>query len=121
MSISTFRAFRNRNYSLFFAGQSLSLIGTWMQRTGVSWVVYSMTHSAFMLGATVFATQFPSFLFSLLGGIASDRYNRYKVLLLTQALSMIQALLLAILIFTGHYHVWEILTLSIFLGIINAF
>lgn len=118
---STFRAFRSRNYSLFFAGQSISQIGTWMQRTGVSWMVYTMTHSAFMLGLTVFASQFPSFLFSLLGGIASDRYNRYKVLLITQTASMIQAVLLAVLVLTNHYTVWEILTLSVLLGIVNAF
>ena len=71
-----------------------------MQRTGVSWVVYTMTHSPLMLGLTVFASQFPSFIFSLLGGIASDRYNRYKVLLLTQVASMIQAVLMALLLFT---------------------
>ncbi|MDR3678468.1 MAG: MFS transporter [Flavipsychrobacter sp.] len=121
MSISTFNAFKNKNYRLFFSGQSISQIGTWMQRTGVSWVVYTMTHSAFMLGATVFAAQFPSFLFSLLGGIAADRYNRYKVLLITQVASMIQAILLAILTLTNHYQVWEILALSVALGIINAF
>jgi len=92
-----------------------------MQRTGVSWVVYTMTHSAFMLGLTVFATQFPSFLFSLPGGIASDRYNRYKVLLFTQIASMVQAVLLAILTLFNHYTVWEILALSVVLGIINAF
>ncbi|MDP9076865.1 MAG: MFS transporter [Bacteroidota bacterium] len=117
----TFRAFKNRNYTLFFCGQSISQIGTWMQRTGVSWVVYTLTHSTLMLGLTVFASQFPSFLFSLLGGIAADRYNRYKVLLVTQAASMIQAILLAILTLTGHNVVWEILTLSVLLGIVNAF
>ena len=121
MNIATFRAFKNRNYRLFFTGQSISQIGTWMQRTGVSWVVYTMTHSPFMLGLTVFASQFPSFIFSLFGGIAADRYDRYKVLLLTQIASMIQAVLLAILTLTGHYHVWEILTLSVLLGVINAF
>lgn len=119
--INTFRAFRSRNYRLYFTGQSVSLIGTWMQRTGVSWVVYTMTHSAFMLGITVFATQFPSFLLSLYGGIVSDRYNRYKIMLITQTAAMIQAVLLAILIFTNHYTVWEILTLSVILGIVNAF
>ena len=92
-----------------------------MQRTGVSWVVYTMTHSAFMLGLTVFAAQFPSFLFSLIGGIAADRYNRYKVLLITQTASMVQAVLLAVLVLIGHYTVWEILVLSVILGIINAF
>jgi MFS family permease len=118
---STFRAFRNRNYRLFFSGQSVSQIGTWMQRTGVSWLVYTMTHSPFMLGLTVFASQFPSFIFSLWGGIASDRYNRYQVLLVTQIASMIQALLLAILTLTNHYTVWGILSLSAVLGLINAF
>ena len=119
--INTFRAFQNRNYTLYFTGQSVSLIGTWMQRTGISWVVYTMTHSTVMLGLTVFASQFPSFLFSLWGGILSDRYNRYKLLLLTQAASMIQAILLAILTLTNHFVVWQILTLSVILGIINAF
>jgi MFS family permease len=119
--ISTFRAFKNRNYALYFLGQGISQIGTWMQRTGVSWLVYSMTHSAFMLGLTIFASQFPSFLFSLMGGIVSDRYNRYKVLLLTQSASMLQAILLAVLALSNHYVVWEILTLSVMLGIINAF
>jgi len=118
---NTFRAFSSRNYRLYFTGQSVSLIGTWMQRTGVSWVVYTMTHSAFMLGITVFATQFPSFLLSLYGGIISDRYDRYKIMLITQTAAMIQAVLLAILIFTNHYTVWEILTLSVILGIVNAF
>lgn len=116
-----FRAFRNRNYRLFFTGQSISQIGTWMQGTGVSWVVYTLTHSAFMLGLTVFATLFPRFLFSLLGGIVADRYSRYKILLITQIASMIQAVLLAILTLTNHYDVWELLTLSAILGVINAF
>jgi MFS family permease len=121
MNITTFKAFKSRNYRLFFAGQSASLIGTWMQKTAVSWVIYTLTHSTFMLGLTLFASQFPSFLFSLIGGVISDRYNRYKVLLTTQVASMIQAALLAILIFTNHYNVWEILGLSVLLGIINAF
>jgi MFS family permease len=121
MNITTFRAFKSRNYRLYFMGQSASLIGTWMQKTAVSWVIYTLTHSTFMLGLTLFASQFPSFLFSLLGGVVSDRYNRYRVLLTTQVASMIQATLLAILIFANHYQVWEILCLSVLLGIINAF
>lgn len=119
--IRTFRAFRNRNYRLFFAGQSVSQIGTWMQRTGVSWLVYSITHSTFMLGLTVFSMQFPSFLLSLFGGILSDRHNRYRILLITQSASMVQAMLLAALVLRGHYRVWEILALSALLGTINAF
>ncbi|TWJ03344.1 transmembrane secretion effector [Mucilaginibacter frigoritolerans] len=118
---STFRAFRNRNYALFFTGQSISQIGTWMQRTAVIWVIYSLTHSASMIGFAVFAQQFPSFLLSLFGGVVADRYPRYKILLVTQTASMIQAILLAILILTNHYVIWEILTLSALLGIVNAF
>ncbi len=92
-----------------------------MQKTAVSWVIYTLTHSTLMLGVTLFASQFPSFLLSLYGGVVSDRYNRYKVLLTTQVLSLIQAVLLAVLILLKHYEVWEILALSVFLGVINAF
>lgn len=121
MNISTFNAFKSRNYRLYFGGQSISLIGTWMQKTAVSWVIYSETHSKFMLGLTLFASLFPSFIFSFLGGVVSDRYNRYKVLLITQVASMIQAILLTMLIFFRHYTVWEIIALSALLGLINAF
>ncbi len=121
MRVNTFSAFKSRNYRLYFAGQSVSLIGTWMQKTAVSWVIYSLTHSKFMLGLTLFATMFPSFLFSVAGGVVSDRYNRYKVLLLTQIVSMLQALLLTALIFFNHYRVWEIIGLGVLLGIVNAF
>lgn len=120
-NIRTFKAFQSRNYALFFGGQLISRIGMWMQRTAVVWIVYSMTHSTFMLGLTVFAEQFPSFLFSLLGGVVADRYNRYRVLMITQIISAVQAILLTILIFTGHYAIWQILSLSVLLGIVNAF
>src|SRR6185369_11667725 len=115
------KPFQSRNYRLYFSGQSVSLIGTWMQRTAVYWLVYEKTGSSFMLGAAVFAAQFPSFLLSVLGGVVSDRYNRYRVLLLTQVASLVQALLLTGLVITGQYAVWQILTLSVVLGIINAF
>lgn len=121
MKINTFNAFKSRNYRLYFIGQSVSLIGTWMQKTAVSWVIYSLTHSKFMLGVTLFATMFPSFVFSFIGGVAADRYNRFKLLLLTQAVSMAQAVLLTALIFFKHYQVWEILVLSVLLGVVNAF
>jgi MFS family permease len=121
LSLPTFAAFKSRNYRLFFAGQSISLMGTWMQRTAVYWVVYVHTHSAFMLGLSAFATQFPSFLFSLLGGTIADRYNRYNVLLLTQILSMLQAIILALVVLFTQYSVTEILLLSTLLGLINAF
>src|ERR1700684_1674925 len=97
-----FRAFRSRNYTLYFVGRSVSQFGTWMQRTAVLWVVYSATHSAFLLGGTAFAETFPSFLFSIPGGVAADRYNKYQVIKITQITSMVQAVLLAILVLTGH-------------------
>ncbi|MDR3713502.1 MAG: MFS transporter [Puia sp.] len=119
--LSVFRAFRSRNYLLYFFGRAVSQFGTWMQRTAVIWVVYSITHSAFLIGVTIFAEQFPSFLFSFAGGVAADRYDRYKIIRITQITSMIQAVLLALLVYTGHTVVWEILALSVILGIINAF
>ncbi|WP_338876697.1 MFS transporter [Spirosoma sp. SC4-14] len=121
MNLTTFRAFKSRNYRLFFTGQSISLLGTWMQKTAVSWVIYSMTHSKFMLGVSVFATLFPSAVFTSIGGVVSDRYNRHRVLLLTQVLSMVQAILLTLVVFFKHYAVWEIIALSVVLGIINGF
>lgn len=121
IKIPRFTAFTSRNYRLYFYGQSVSLIGTWMQRTAVSWVVYTLTHNSFMLGLSVFCTQFPSFLLSTVGGVVSDRYNRFRVLLSTQAASLIQSLILAVVILLGHYTVWEVLGLGIVLGTINAF
>jgi len=121
MQINTFNAFKSRNYRLYFIGQSVSLIGTWMQKTAVSWVIYSLTHSKFMLGVTLFATMFPSFLFSFIGGAVSDRYDRFKVLLLTQVVSMVQAVLLTLLVYFKQYTVWEVLSLSVLLGTVNAF
>lgn len=121
MNSDAVRAFRSRNYRLFFTGQSLSLLGTWMQKTAVSWVIYAQTQSKFMLGVSVFATLFPSALFSLLGGVVADRYNRYRVLLLTQVLSMVQAALLTLAVYWKANAVWEIIALSAVLGVINAF
>jgi MFS family permease len=121
MKLPSFTAFESRNYRLYFYGQSVSLIGTWMQRTAVSWVVYTLTNSAFMLGVSLFCTQFPSFVLSTAGGVVSDRYNRYKVLLGTQIASLVQSLVLTVLVFHGGYTVWEILAVSVVLGAINAF
>jgi MFS family permease len=92
-----------------------------MQKTAVSWVVYDLTHSEFMLGMSLFASMFPSFLFSFLGGVTADRYNRFHLLIATQVASMIQAILITALVFWGHYVVWEIIALSAVLGLINAF
>ena len=121
IQLNTFRVFKSRNYRLYFWGQSISLIGTWMQKTAVSWVIYSLTHSKFMLGVSLFASMFPSFVFSFLGGVMADRYDRFKVLLTTQVASMVQAVLLTALVFFKHYNVWEIIALSAMLGLINAF
>jgi MFS family permease len=121
MNTSTFRALRSRNFRLYFTGQALSLLGTWMQKTAVSWVIYAQTNSKFMLGLSVFATMFPSAAFTLVGGGVADRYNRYRVLLTTQVLSMVQAALLTLLVFGRPGAVWGILGLSVVLGIINGF
>lgn len=121
MNINTFRAFQSRNYRLFFAGQSISLMGTWMQRTAVYWVIYMQTNSAFMLGLSVFASQFPSFLLSLLGGTIADRYNRFRVLLFTQIASMVQAVAMTLVVVFTEYSVVELIVLSVLLGIVNAF
>ncbi|MGI4864333.1 MAG: MFS transporter [Janthinobacterium lividum] len=99
---SAFRAFQHRNYAFSFSGQSLSYIGTWMQRTAVSWVVYSLTHSTLMLGFTMFAQQFPSFVLSRAGGIVSERYDRRTIFLLTQTASLLQA---AALVLRQHFEI----------------
>ena len=119
--LNLFRAFRSSNYTLYFIGRAVSQFGTWMQRTAVVWLVYSITHSAFLLGVTVFAEIFPSFLFSAAGGVAADRYDRFTLIKIMQVASMIQSVLLAVLAFSGHNVVWAILALSVVLGIINAF
>jgi MFS family permease len=119
--LTVFRAFRSRNYTLYFVGRAASQFGTWMQRTAVIWVIYSMTKSAFLIGVTVFAEQFPSFLFSMFGGMAADRYDRFKIIKITQVASMFQSAMLALLMLTHRAAVWSILVLSVLLGIINAF
>lgn len=122
MTITTFNSLKSRNFRLYFLGQSISLIGTWMQKTAVSWVVYTITQSKVMLGVTVFATLFPSALFSLFGGIVADRYDRYKVLLTTQVISLVQAVLLTLaVVYFKEFAVAEIIALSVVLGIINGF
>jgi MFS family permease len=119
-NIQLFRAFRSRNYSLYFVGRSVSQFGTWMQRIAVLWVVYEETHSALLLGVTIFAEQFPAFLCSIPGGVIADRYDRFTVIKVTQVASMVQSVLLALLVLTGHPPIWAILALSVLLGVINA-
>ncbi len=115
------RALRHRNYRLFFAGQGLSLVGTWMQRLAASWLIYRLTDSPFLLGLAGFVGQLPLFIFASFAGVFVDRWNRYRVLLATQALALIQASLLAALTLAGRVAVWHIFVLAACLGMINAF
>jgi MFS family permease len=116
-----FRSLQYRNYRLFFSGQSISLIGTWMQRIAMPWMVYHMTGSTLLLGVVSFAGQIPSFLLSPLAGVLTDRVSRYRVLVVSQILSMIQAFVLAGLTLSGVIQIWQIVALSVSLGCINAF
>ena len=116
-----FRSLQYRNYRLFFSGQSISLIGTWMQRIALPWLVYHMTGSTLLLGVVGFAGQIPTFLLSPVAGVLTDRWSRYRVLLFTQIVSLIQAAVLAGLCLTGVIQIWHIVVLSIILGCINAF
>jgi MFS family permease len=115
-----FRSLKYRNYRLFFSGQSISLIGTWMQRIAMPWLVYNMTGSALLLGVVGFAGQIPSFILSPVMGVLTDRWNRYHVLLVTQIISMIHAIILAWLCLAGVIQIWHIIVLSITLGSVNA-
>ncbi|MGB9697317.1 MAG: MFS transporter [Ignavibacteria bacterium] len=116
----TFRSLRYRNFRLFFAGQTISLIGTWIQRIATPWLVYHLTDSAFILGFIGFIGQLPTFLFAPLAGVITDSCNRYRILIVTQLLAMLQALTLALLYLTGKIAVWHVAILSVFLGCINA-
>jgi MFS family permease len=116
-----FRSLKYRNYRLFFTGQSISLIGTWMQRIAMPWLVYHMTGSALLLGVVGFAGQIPTLILSPVAGVLTDRWSRYKVLLITQIVSLLQASVLAWLCLAGVIEIWEIVALSVILGCINAF
>src|SRR5580704_574268 len=115
------RALRHRNFRLFFGGQSISLIGTWMTRVATAWLVYRLTKSSLMLGTVSFFGQIPTFLLAPFAGVLVDRINRRTVLVWTQALAMLQSLLLAWLTLSHRITIHEILALSAFQGIINAF
>jgi len=116
-----FRALRHRNFKLFIAGQGLSLIGTWIQQVAVTWLVYRLTNSAFMLGIVGFSGQLPLFILAPFAGVLADKSNRHKLLLYTQILALLQALMLSVLVFTEAIQIWQIIILSIILGVINAF
>jgi MFS family permease len=115
------RALQHRNFQLFFSGQLISLIGTWMQSVAQAWLVYRLTKSALLLGSVGFASQIPVFLLAPFGGIAADRTNRQKLVIVTQTAAMILAGILAWLTLTGRVQVWHIFILAALLGVVNAF
>jgi MFS family permease len=115
------RALRHRNFRLFVYGQSISLIGTWMQRVALGWLVYRVTDSPLLLGVVGFAGQFPTFLLAPFAGVLADRWNRHRMLLITQTIALVQALILAVLVLAGTIQIGEIVALSVLLGLINAF
>ncbi len=115
-----FRALAHRNYRLFFGGQSIFLIGTWMQQIAMNWLIYRLTHSPLLLGVVGFTSRIPTFAIAPFGGVLTDRWNRHRMLVVTQILSMIQALIFAVLVLTDLIVVWHVVVLSLFLGLINA-
>jgi MFS family permease len=115
------RALRHRNFQLFFSGQLISLIGTWMQSVAQSWLVYRLTGSALLLGSVGFASQIPVFLFAPLGGITADRVNRRHIVISTQVAAMVLAFILAALTLLGRIQVWHVFVLASLLGVVNAF
>jgi MFS family permease len=118
---TTIRALRHRNFRLFFGGQLISLIGTWMQTVAQSWLVYRLTGSSLLLGAVGFCSQIPVFVLAPFGGAAADRYNRHRIIIATQASAMVLALILAALTLLGWIQIWHIFLLAGCLGVVNSF
>lgn len=114
------RALRSRNYRLYFLGQGVSLIGTWMQNVALSWLVYRLTQSAFMLGIIAFISQIPMMVLTPLAGVLADRWNRHRLMIFTQTSMMILALILALLVFTHWIAMWQLITIGVGFGITNA-
>jgi MFS family permease len=120
-ALALLAVFRHRNFRLFFTGQLISVMGSWMQTVAQAWLVYSMTHSPFLLGLTTFCAQVTVFFLAPFGGMVADRVDRRHMVLVTQGAAMLQAALLAGLTLTGVVQVWEIILLAFGLGFINAF
>jgi len=118
---AAFRALRHRNFKLFFSGQIISLVGTWMQTVAQAWLIYRITGSGALLGLLGFVGQIPIFVLSPLAGLVADRWPKRGVVIATQSTSMLLAFILAALTMTGHIRVWEIIVLATLLGIVNAF
>jgi len=117
----TIRSLKHRNFQLFFSGQLISLVGTWMQNVAQAWLVYRMTGSSLLLGVVSFAGQIPVFPLAPLAGMVADRMNRRKVVIATQTASMILALVLALLTLTNRVTVWEVVVLASLMGVVNSF
>jgi MFS family permease len=115
------KALQYRNYRLFVVGQTLSLIGTWIQRMAMLWLIYQLTHSAFLLGVVGFCEQIPIFIIAPFAGVFADKWNKHKALIRIESLAMIQAFILGILTFAGVIRTWQIILLSLCLGTVNAF
>jgi MFS family permease len=115
-----FRALRYRNFRIFFMGQGVSLVGTWMQAIAMSWLVYRLTNSAFMLGVVGFVSQAPLFFLTPFAGLMADRMDRRRILICTQILFMAQALALGVITMTGAVTVWYLIVFGFFLGCVNA-
>lgn len=116
-----FRALKYRNYRLYFGGQGISLVGTWMQQIAMSWLVYRMTDSAFLLGMVGFLGNLPVLIFAPLAGVLADRWDKLKMIVVIQTAAMLQAAVLATLVLTKTITVWELIVLSCFLGLVAAF
>jgi MFS family permease len=115
------RALRHRNFQLFFSGQLISLIGTWMDNIAEAWLVYRFTGSSLLLGTVAFAGQIPVFLLAPIGGMVADRFNRQRIVIATQASAMVLAGILAVLTLTHRVTVWEVVLLAALMGAVNAF
>ena len=119
--LPSLRALRHRNFKLFFGGQLISLIGTWMQSVAQSWLVYSLTGSTVLLGLVGFSSQLPVFLMAPIGGVVADAVDRHRVVIGTQACAMLLASILAALTLSGHIEIWHVFVLASLLGVVNAF
>jgi MFS family permease len=117
----TFRALKHRNYRLFFTGQGLSLIGTWLQQVAMGWLVYRLTGSAWLLGVVAFCANVGILLFSNVAGVLADRIDRRRALLVTQSLMLLQAVVLAVIVASGWIATWHLIVLSLWLGTCSAF
>ena len=117
----SFRALRHRPFRLMFAGMGVSWIGTWMQQVAISWLVYRLTGSALLLGVIAFVSQFPAFIVAPFAGVLADRLSKVRIVLVTQALAMLQAATLAALVLTGAVEIWHVIALTALLGVVSGF